>query len=47
MHLLEKPTIPGMMVSSLAATLLAVFYQKTSLVSVAQAMNSGYAAQGV
>lgn len=41
----KKPTIPGMMVSSLVATILAVIYQKTSLVSVAQAMNSGYAAQ--
>jgi len=41
----KKPTIPGMMVSSLVATILAVIFQKTSLVSVAQAMNSGYAAQ--
>jgi len=41
----KKPTIPGMMVSSLVATVLAIIFQKTSLVSVAQAMNSGYAAK--
>jgi NhaC family Na+:H+ antiporter len=41
----KKPTIPGMMVSSLVATVLAIIFQKTSLVSVAQAMNSGYLAK--
>ncbi|HEK86091.1 MAG TPA: Na+/H+ antiporter NhaC [Candidatus Aminicenantes bacterium] len=40
----KKPTIPGMIISSLVAAFLAVIYQKTSLVTIAQAMNSGYVA---
>ncbi|MDY0231862.1 MAG: Na+/H+ antiporter NhaC [Candidatus Saccharicenans sp.] len=38
----KKPTIPGMIISSAVAAALAVIFQKTSLVEVAQAMNSGY-----
>jgi len=41
----KKPTIPGMIISSIVAAFLAVIFQKTSLVQVAQAMNSGYAAK--
>jgi NhaC family Na+:H+ antiporter len=44
----KKPTIPGMLLSSLAATFLAVVFQKESIVRIAQAVNSGYpAATGV
>lgn len=41
----KKPTIPGMIISSLVAAFLAVIFQKASLVEVAQAMNSGYVAK--
>lgn len=41
----KKPTIPGMIISSVVAAFLAVIFQKTSLVEVAQAMNSGYVAK--
>jgi Na+/H+ antiporter len=40
----KKPTIPGMIISSVIAAFLAVIFQKASLVTVAQAMNSGYSA---
>jgi NhaC family Na+:H+ antiporter len=40
----KRPTIPGMIISSVVAAFLAVIFQKTSLVTVAQAMNSGYSA---
>ncbi|MGB4705408.1 MAG: Na+/H+ antiporter NhaC [Candidatus Saccharicenans sp.] len=40
----KKPTIPGMLISSVVAAALAVIFQKTSLVQVAQAVNSGYSA---
>jgi NhaC family Na+:H+ antiporter len=44
----KKPTIPGMLLSSLAAAFLAVVFQKESIVRIAQAVNSGYpAATGV
>jgi NhaC family Na+:H+ antiporter len=40
----KRPTIPGMLVSSLVAAALAVVFQKESLVQVAQAVNTGYPA---
>ncbi len=40
----KKPTIPGMLISSAVAAALAVIFQKTSLVQLAQAVNSGYSA---
>ena len=44
----KKPTIPGMLLSSFTAALLAVVFQKESIVRIAQAVNSGYpAATGV
>jgi NhaC family Na+:H+ antiporter len=44
----KKPTIPGMILSSAVAAVLAVVLQKTSLVDVAAAVNTGYkAATGV
>jgi NhaC family Na+:H+ antiporter len=44
----KKPTIPGMLLSSLAAAALAVVFQKESIVRIAEAVNSGYpAATGV
>ena len=44
----KKPTIPGMLFSSLIAAVLAIVFQKTSLVDVATSMNTGYpAATGV
>jgi NhaC family Na+:H+ antiporter len=44
----KKPTIPGMLLSSLAAAVLAVIFQKESLGRIAEAVNSGYpAATGV
>jgi NhaC family Na+:H+ antiporter len=38
----KKPTIPGMLLSSAVAAVLAVVLQKTSLVEVASAINIGY-----
>jgi NhaC family Na+:H+ antiporter len=44
----KKPTIPGMLLSSLAAAVLAAIFQRESIVRIAQAVNSGYpAATGV
>jgi NhaC family Na+:H+ antiporter len=44
----KRPTIPGMLFSSLAAAVLAVIFQRESIVRIAQALNSGYpAATGV
>ncbi len=40
----KKPTIPGMLLSSFVAGILAVLFQKVSVVEVATAMNSGYQA---
>jgi NhaC family Na+:H+ antiporter len=40
----KKPTIPGMLFSSLLALVLALVFQKTNLVEIATAMNSGYPA---
>ena len=40
----KKPTIPGMLISSLVAGLLAVIFQKASVPDVAVAMNTGYQA---
>jgi NhaC family Na+:H+ antiporter len=38
----KKPTIPGMLLSSAVAAVLAVVMQRTSLVEVASAINTGY-----
>lgn len=38
----KKPTIPGMLLSSLVAAILAALFQKTSLTTIATAINSGY-----
>lgn len=44
----KRPTIPGMLFSSLVAVVLAIIFQKESIVRIAQALNSGYpAATGV
>jgi NhaC family Na+:H+ antiporter len=40
----KRPTIPGMLISSLVAAALAVLFQKESLVQIAQAVNTGYPA---
>jgi Na+:H+ antiporter, NhaC family len=40
----KRPTIPGMLLSSVIAAALAVIFQKTSLTVVAQAVNTGYPA---
>ena len=40
----KKPTIPGMLLSSVVAAALAMIFQKTSIVEVAKAVNTGYAA---
>jgi len=40
----KRPTIPGMLVSSLVAGILAVIFQKASVPLIAQAVNSGYPA---
>ncbi len=40
----KKPTIPGMLFSSVVAGALAVIFQKASIPEIAAAMNSGYAA---
>jgi len=41
----KRPTIPGMLLSSVIAAALAVIFQKTPLTVVAQAVNTGYPAQ--
>jgi len=40
----KKPTIPGMLLSSFVACILALIYQKTSVTEIATALNSGYEA---
>ncbi len=41
----KKPTIPGMLLSSLVAGILAIIFQGASVTDVATAMNTGYEAQ--
>lgn len=41
----KKPTIPGMLLSSLVAGILAIIFQGASITDVATAMNTGYQAQ--
>jgi NhaC family Na+:H+ antiporter len=41
----KKPTIPGMLISSLAAAALALIFQKETIVRIAEAMNTGYPAR--
>jgi NhaC family Na+:H+ antiporter len=41
----KRPTIPGMLFSSLVAAVLAVVFQDETVVRIAQAVNSGYPAQ--
>jgi NhaC family Na+:H+ antiporter len=41
----KKPTIPGMILSSFTAAVLAVVFQKVPLVEVANAMNTGFKAK--
>ncbi|MFW6160852.1 MAG: Na+/H+ antiporter NhaC family protein, partial [Acidobacteriota bacterium] len=41
----KKPTIPGMLLSSVIAGALAVIFQKASVTTVATAVNTGYEAQ--
>jgi len=40
----KRPTIPGMLLSSLVAAVLAVIFQKASVTELATALNSGYPA---
>lgn len=40
----KKPTIPAMLVAALVAAVLAAIFQKTSLLEIAQAVNTGYPA---
>ncbi|MFB0564808.1 MAG: Na+/H+ antiporter NhaC [Candidatus Aminicenantaceae bacterium] len=40
----KKPTIPGMLLSSFLAGILAIIFQKASVPDIATAMNSGYQA---
>lgn len=40
----KKPTIPGMLLSSFVAGILAIIFQKASVTEVATAMNTGYQA---
>lgn len=40
----KKPTIPGMLISSFVAGILAIIFQKASITDVATAMNTGYQA---
>ena len=40
----KKPTIPGMLLSSFLAGVLAIIFQKASVTSIATAMNTGYEA---
>ncbi|MGD8534497.1 MAG: Na+/H+ antiporter NhaC [Candidatus Aminicenantes bacterium] len=41
----KKPTIPGMLLSSLVAGILAIIFQGASVTDIATAMNTGYQAQ--
>jgi len=41
----KKPTIPGMLISSFLAGILALIFQKASITQVATAMNTGFQAQ--
>jgi NhaC family Na+:H+ antiporter len=41
----KKPTIPGMLLSSFLAGILALIFQKASITEVATAMNTGFQAQ--
>lgn len=41
----KKPTIPGMLLSSFGAGILALIFQKASVPEIASAMNTGYQAQ--
>jgi NhaC family Na+:H+ antiporter len=41
----KKPTIPGMLLSSLVAGILAILFQGASVTDVATSMNTGYQAQ--
>ncbi len=41
----KRPTIPGMLLSSLLAALLAIIFQQETIVRIAQAVNSGYPAR--
>ncbi len=41
----KKPTIPGMIISSFVAGIIAIIFQKASITDVATAMNTGYIAQ--
>ena len=41
----KKPTIPGMLISSFVAGIIAIIFQKASITDVAAAMNTGYVAQ--
>ncbi len=41
----KKPTIPGMLISSFVAGIIAIIFQKASITDVATAMNTGYVAQ--
>lgn len=38
----KKPVLPGMLISSLVAGLLAIFFQHSSITDVAAALNTGY-----
>ena len=40
----KKPTIPGMLISSFVAGILAIIFQKASVTEIAAAMNTGYQA---
>jgi NhaC family Na+:H+ antiporter len=40
----KRPTIPGMLLSSLIAAVLAIVFQKASVVEIGQAVNTGYPA---
>lgn len=40
----KKPVLPGMLLSSFTAAILAIFFQGASVVDVASAMNTGYVA---
>ena len=40
----KKPTIPGMLLSSFVAGILAIIFQKASITEIAAAMNTGYQA---
>jgi NhaC family Na+:H+ antiporter len=40
----KKPTIPGMLISSFVAGIMAIIFQKASITDIATAMNTGYQA---